>query len=102
VERRGGNCRAALRAQFGHVTATGGSPGATTTKDYSTFDLTSERFSVNPYYWKQNKAQAAEAWKGKIISGRITPARIWVARSVPMAATGAESSITSTTSRRSA
>ncbi len=28
--------------QFGHVTPTGGSPGATTTKDYSTFSFTSD------------------------------------------------------------
>ena len=28
--------------QFGHVTATGGSPSATTTRDYTTFDFTSD------------------------------------------------------------
>jgi hypothetical protein len=36
----------------------------------STFDLTRDRFSVNPYYWKKSKADAAKAWAGQIISGR--------------------------------
>ena len=44
-----------------------------TAPDYSvgaSFDLTSNRFSINPYYWKQSKIAAAETWKGKLVSGR--------------------------------
>ncbi len=36
----------------------------------SSFDLTSDRFSVNRQYWKKSKAEAAQVWGGKIITGR--------------------------------
>jgi hypothetical protein len=34
------------------------------------FDLTSNQFSTNTELWKGTKQQAADAWKGKLISGR--------------------------------
>src|SRR6185369_3785253 len=36
----------------------------------SAFDITSGRFSVNQDLWTGTQAQAAGAWKGKVISGR--------------------------------
>lgn len=36
----------------------------------SNFDLTSNKFTINPYYWKKSKAEAANQWKGQILSGR--------------------------------
>ncbi len=38
--------------------------------DSGTFDLTNNKFSFNPYYWKKTKAEAAKEWNGEIISGR--------------------------------
>jgi len=46
--------------------------------DYSagtTCDLTSHRFSVNAYYWKATRQAAADAWNGKLISGRYAQPR---------------------------
>jgi hypothetical protein len=43
------------------------------TPDYgagSSLDLASEKFSVNPYYWKQGHPKAAAQWRGQLISGR--------------------------------
>jgi hypothetical protein len=34
------------------------------------FDLTSNAFSLNPNLWKGTKAQAAQQWAGKLLSGR--------------------------------
>lgn len=41
--------------------------------DYSTgssFDLTSNNYSYNNFYWKKSKADIPKEWNGKIISGR--------------------------------
>jgi len=59
----------------------------------SSFDLTNAKFSLNPYYWKQSKAAAADAWKGQIISGRYAQKRDshgWIERltNIPSALEG--------------
>jgi hypothetical protein len=36
----------------------------------SNFDLTSDAFTLNTSLWPKDHAQAAQQWKGKIISGR--------------------------------
>lgn len=40
----------------------------------SSFDLTKEIFSVNGRLWKNSKTKGAEAWNGRIISGRYAQA----------------------------
>lgn len=41
----------------------------------STFDLTSGKFSMNNHVYGQTPAEAAEYWKGRLISGRYAQAR---------------------------
>ena len=47
--------------------------GLSSPPDYSggsTFDLTTDRFSVNPHYWKGPKNSVPKLWNGEILSGR--------------------------------